>query len=141
MPVIVQKWPRAEFGSPRVVIRIQQDGPSSHILLFTQPPNSPDLNILDLGLNRALSAKQEKKNCTDVEELIRIVEEVYRDYPNNPINKIYITLMTVTKEIVRSNGDNNYKIPHLRKDALARRGVLPKCIEVANEALEYLDLV
>ena len=69
------------------------------------------------------------------------VEIVYRDYPKDRINKIYITLMTVMNEIIRSNGDNNYKIPHLGKDALARRGVLPKCIEVADEALEYLDLV
>ena len=44
-------------------------------------------------------------------------------------------------EIVKSNGDNNYTIPHLGKDALARRGALPKCIKVADQALEYLDLV
>ena len=77
----------------------------------------------------------------EVGELIRMVEEVYRDYPHDRVNKIYLTLMTVMNEIVKSNGDNNYTIPHLGKDALARRGVLPKCIEVADEALEYLDLV
>ena len=72
----------------------------------------------------------------EVGELIRMVEEVYRDYPHDRVNEIYLTLMTVMNEIVKSNGDNNYTIPHL-----ARRGVLPKCIEVADEALEYLDLV
>ena len=77
----------------------------------------------------------------EVGELIRMVEEVYRDYPHNRVNKIYLTLMTVMNKIVRSNGDNNYTIPHLGKDALARRGVLPKCIEVADKALEYLGLV
>ena len=77
----------------------------------------------------------------EVGELIRMVEEVYRDYPHDRVNKIYLTLMTVMNEIVKSNGDNNYTIPHLGKDALARRGALPKCIKVADQALEYLDLV
>ena len=69
VPAIEQLWPRGEWASPQVVIQIQQDGPQSHIkpddekwldglqqkglenklLLFTQPPNSPNLNINDLG--------------------------------------------------------------------------------------------
>ena len=51
----------------------------------------------------------------EVGELIRMVEEVYRDYPHDRVNKIYLTLMTVMNEIVKSNGDNIYTIPHLGK--------------------------
>ena len=63
----------------------------------------------------------------EVGELIRMVEEVYRDYPHDRVNKIYLTLMTVMNEIVKSNGDNNYKIPHLGKDALASRPPYFRC--------------
>jgi len=72
VPAIKEKWPRGEWRSTQTVIRIQQDGPNSHIkpdnkefheslkemglhnkiLLYTQPPNSPDLNINDLGFFR-----------------------------------------------------------------------------------------
>ena len=76
----------------------------------------------------------------EVEELIRGVQNVYWDYPYYKINYIYLTLMSVMNEIIKCNGDNDYVIPHMGKDALARRGELPKCIEVADEALEYLGL-
>jgi hypothetical protein len=65
LPAIKQKWPVEEFGEP---IFIQQDNAKTHIdvndavfreaatadgfdiRLTCQPPNSPDLNALDLGL-------------------------------------------------------------------------------------------
>ena len=70
VPAIMEKWPRGDFANPAKIIRIQQDGPNSHItpddeqwneelrkqgmenkiLLFTQPANSPDLNINNLEL-------------------------------------------------------------------------------------------
>ena len=42
-------------------------------------------------------------------------------------------------EIIENNGDNDFTVPHMGKDALTRRGELPKCIEVVDEALDYLD--
>ena len=31
VPAIEDKWPRAEWADPKVIIRIQQDGPQAHI--------------------------------------------------------------------------------------------------------------
>jgi len=79
LPAIRAKWPREDVGNP---IFIQQDNAPSHlkldhplfcehakrdgfhIRLISQPPNSPDFNILDLGFFRAIQAIQYKKNAT-----------------------------------------------------------------------------
>ena len=76
VPAVEQLCPQGEWASPQVLIRIQQDGLSAHIkpdngkwlegleqkglenkiLLYTQPANSPDLNINNLGFFSALQA-------------------------------------------------------------------------------------
>jgi hypothetical protein len=85
------KWPREDLGKP---IHIQQDNAPTHIKLddpifceaakqngfdirlISQPPNSPDFNILDLGFFRAIQAIQYKKNSKTIEALVPIVQEV-----------------------------------------------------------------
>ena len=44
--------------------------------LICQPPNSPDFNILDLGLFRAIQYIQYKKNAKTVEDLVPAVQQV-----------------------------------------------------------------
>ena len=161
VPAIMERWPRRDLNNNRVVIRIQQDGPQSHIrpddqgfyqglqrlgmqnkvLLYTQPPNSPDLNINDLGLFRALQASYEKLIAKNASEIIDNINRVYAEYETERINKVYLSLMTVMNMIVKRNGDNDFDVPHIGKDALARRGQLPKSIEVADELLEYLGVL
>jgi hypothetical protein len=71
LPAIKQRWPASERGT---TIWIQQDNAKTHIpvddpefvaaaqadgwdiRLTCQPPNSPDLNILDLGFFAALQS-------------------------------------------------------------------------------------
>ena len=79
-------------------IWLQQDGAKSHILddnkefkeavddiglnftVYTQLPNSPDTNILDLGFFRAIQSFN--NDCpTNEEELIKSVEKAYGEYP------------------------------------------------------------
>jgi len=58
LPAIRAKWPREDVGNP---IFIQRDG--FHIRLISQPPNSPDFNILDLGFFRAIQAIQYQEHA------------------------------------------------------------------------------
>ena len=78
---LVEKWPRGQWNDPNFTVWIQQDGAKAHtsgrfmedwycmiegmvhqkilphsckIILDTQPPKSPDLNVNDLGLFAAL---------------------------------------------------------------------------------------
>ena len=75
IPANAAKWPMWEWNNPNFKIRIQQDGAGGHckeddaflmqtlaqleadevitpgkLSFYTQPANSPDLNICDLGL-------------------------------------------------------------------------------------------
>ena len=83
LPAIVEKWP----GSEQIII--QQDGAQSHLKendaeflvaieemdlpidmkLMTQPPNSPNTNVLDLGFFHGLDDFNAKR-CHNKEELI-----------------------------------------------------------------------
>ena len=72
LPAIVEKWP----GNHDCIIEVQQDNAKPHIKdndaewrvaveatgwnirLTQQPPNSLDLNVLDLGLFSAIQSKQ-----------------------------------------------------------------------------------
>ena len=72
IPAILEKWPRSDRMSR--TIYIQQDGVKNHICeddeefnnaltvqeieakLYTQTPNSPDVNLLDLGFFRAIQS-------------------------------------------------------------------------------------
>jgi len=91
LPAIRAKWPREDVGNP---IFIQQDNAPSHlklddpffcehakrdgfdIRLISQPPNSPDFNILDLGFFLAIQAIQYKKNAKTIQDLVPAVQQV-----------------------------------------------------------------
>ena len=93
LPAIKRRWP---MNNGR--IWLQQDGTKSHILeyeeefkevvdkiglnltVYTQSPNSPDTNILDLGFFRAIQAFND--DCTaNEEELIKLVEKALIQFP------------------------------------------------------------
>ena len=158
MPAIVEKWPRRDWNNNRFIIRMQQDGAKSHIhptdeaflaglaalgvenklLLYTQPANSPDTNINDLGFFRALQSMFHRLCPNDEQQIIEYVQETYNEYDYKKINYIWLTLMGCYNEIIRCHGDNNYKVPHLGKERLDRRGELPTVLPVIEEALDLL---
>ena len=143
IPKIHEKWPREDVGK---VIFIQQDNARTHVApsdeqfraaasqngfdirLMCQPPNSPDLNILDLGFFSAIQALQHKSCPKNVEELIHEVNKSFEEYSARRINHIFLTLQLCMQEIMRVRGSNNYKIPHMKKEALEREALLPKQI-------------
>jgi hypothetical protein len=85
------KWPKEDLGKP---IHIQQDNAPTHIKLddpifceaakqngfdirlISQPPNSPDFNILDLGFFSSYSSHSIQENAKTIEALVPIVQEV-----------------------------------------------------------------
>ncbi|KAK8705263.1 hypothetical protein V6N13_048869 [Hibiscus sabdariffa] len=93
LPGIRAKWPSS--SDKRVFI--QQDNAKPHIdihdeqflqaasldgfnfQLFFQPPNSPDLNVLDLGYFRAIQPLQHQESPTTIDELVGAVEKSFND--------------------------------------------------------------
>ena len=74
----------------------------------------------------------------DEQQIIEYVQETYKDYDYKKINYIWLTLMGCYNEIICCHGDNNYKVPHLGKERLDRRGELPTVLPVIEEALDLL---
>ena len=108
------------------------------ILIFTQPSNSPDLNINDLGFFRALQAYFSQFCPKTTEEIVEYVLKAHELYPKERINHIWLSLMTVMNEIIDSNGDNDYKIPHIGKERLEREGRLPVTLAVTDNAFNNI---
>ncbi|MCP4502171.1 MAG: hypothetical protein GY822_19615, partial [Deltaproteobacteria bacterium] len=114
LPAIVDKWP-GNYRQHKILI--QQDNATPHIKstdpewaeavgatgldvdLVQQPANSPDLNVLDLGLFSAIQSHQFKKHPTDLDELIAAVEKsFYEEIPPKTINNTFLTLQVCMEE-------------------------------------------
>jgi hypothetical protein len=158
-PAIIEKWPARDWNKETCIIRVQQDGAKSHldpddqqlqeglqelgiqnkVRLYTQPANSPDVNINDLGFFRALQSLYYRSTPGNAGEIIQCVQAAYNDYDSRKINRIWLSLMGCLNEIIKHNGDNDYKIPHMGKDRLERIGQLPITIPVCDDAVELLN--
>jgi hypothetical protein len=158
---IMDKWPAADFTNPDFVIQVQQDGAGGHckyddayltealeelgltekIKFYTQPPNSPDLNILDLGLFAALQAAYYCNCPSNQVELITImVERTYDEFDYKKINRLFLTLQSIFNCIIEHHGDNFYKIPHMNKAKLERENRPPFGLELTSEAMVESNL-
>ncbi|ETV79737.1 hypothetical protein H257_06975 [Aphanomyces astaci] len=107
------------------------------VLLVCQPPNSPDLNVLDLGFFRAIQTLQEKKRCTTIDGLIDATLTAWNDVEPTTLNANFLTLQTCLVEVIRAGGNKNYKKPHMGKAKLLREGRLPDSIVCPREVVEH----
>ncbi|KAM0860771.1 hypothetical protein ACQ4PT_046328 [Festuca glaucescens] len=146
LPAIRARWPAAERGTP---IFIQQDNAKTHIpvddpefiaaaqadgwdiCLTCQPPNSPDLNILDLGFFAALQSLFHKLSPGSIDDIVLKVQQAFVEYPPERSNRIFLSLQACMCEVLKQLGGNRYKVPHLRKAVLERLGTLPVALQCA----------
>ncbi|CAH9079650.1 unnamed protein product [Cuscuta europaea] len=156
LPAIKAKWPIDASGH----IFIQQDNTKPHIQpndsefmaaattegfnikLACQPPNSPDLNILDLGFFRSVECLQQANRSSTVSELVVAVTKAYDEFSPYTLNKVWLSLQLCMTEILIVKGNNNYKIPHIGHDNLHAQGELPISIgadpTLVREVMELL---
>ena len=91
IPAVKSKWPAAKRKQP---IIIQQDNAKPHcsvddpllvqattenqrkISCRCQPPNSPDLNVLELGYFNSMQSLQHQKVPKTIDNLVSAVEEL-----------------------------------------------------------------
>ena len=151
LPAIKEGWP---MNNGR--IQLQQDGAKSHILednvefkeavdeiglnltVYTQSPNSPDTNILDLGFFRDIPSFND--DCpVNEEELIKSVEKAYGGYPLCKLNHVWLALQSCLNMIIENDGGNDYKILHMGKESMERRGLLPWVLDVTPTANAWLN--
>jgi len=157
LPAIKEKWPAEERGMP---IFIQQNNARTHVAvndpafveaaqadgwdirLTCQPPNSPDLNVLDLGFFAAIQALFYKGTPNNIEKIVEKVDKAFREYPVDRSNRIFLTQQSCMMEIMKQNGGQYYNIPHMKKKHLEMTGNLPisyECpMEIYNQALGFV---
>ncbi|XP_074290123.1 uncharacterized protein LOC141616863 [Silene latifolia] len=160
IPAIKAKWPLNASGK----IWIQQDNAKPHISpkdldflevaksdgfdmeLICQPPNSPDLNILDLGFFRSIQTLQHKKSSKSILELVDVVGRAYDEIDNEKLKFVWVSLHACMNEILRNEGGNSYPIPHVGKKRLDRVQLLENkvkpdmvCLEKALHVLENMN--
>ena len=145
---------RERFPHTNQPIYIQQDNATSHLkpaefatliaghpengnwrfVLYFQPPNSPDLNVLDLGFFRTLQGLQFQEPSENTAVLIARVLLCFQQYQAEKLNRVFITLQSCFNEIITTDGGNHYKIPHMNKAALERLGQMPVSLAVTEDA-------
>lgn len=140
IPAIKAKWPGRKKGH----IWIQQDNAKPHfgandpdvleagksdgwnIQMMNQPPNSPDLNVLDLGFFNAIQSLQASRVATKIDDLVEAVLLSYSQISPTLLERNFITLQSVMNKVLEHDGHNNFKIPHLKKESKNRHGT-PIC--------------
>lgn len=151
LPAIVAKWPREDAGQ---TIWIQQDNAPSHvpahdeqfatavtqtgfdIRIMKQPPNSPDMNALDLGFFASLQSLVDDTNPRNIDELIEQVHKEHRKYNSTVLNRVFLTLQGCFIEVMKDGGGNRYKVPHMGKGRLEALGILPKTLSCERQLYE-----
>ena len=127
---IYKKWPCSAFHHP---IYIQQDNAKPHLIisdtkfvdaahacgfsicLRCQPPNSLDLNVLDLGFFNAIQSLQYHSSPKLVDDLIVSVKNAFDNLEMEKLDHVSLVLQRCITETLCNNGGNNYKIPHVGK--------------------------
>ena len=77
-------------------------------------------HINDLGFFHALQSAYEAFSPRNAEEIIHYVQRAYQEYLRKKINRIWLSLIMVMNEIIDCHGQNDYVLPHMNKDRLAR---------------------
>ena len=103
--------------------------------LYTQAANSPEINLLDLGVFRVIQSFNDAV-WKNEEELIQAVSTAYESYPWNKINCTWLTLQCCFNQIIKNNRDNDYNIDHMSKEMLECIGQLLDVIDVVEDAAQ-----
>ncbi|GMF25502.1 unnamed protein product [Phytophthora lilii] len=148
LPAVRDLWPSAGNGWR---LRVQQDNAPAHISpshaefeaaagqqglsveLCCQPPNSPDLNCLDLDLFNAIQARQRLRMPRNIDQLIEAVSDSYWELPPAIINAAFLSLQGSMDSCIRDGGGNAFKLPHMAKGKLEREGRLPTSVQCSPE--------
>ncbi|ETV85062.1 hypothetical protein H257_02939 [Aphanomyces astaci] len=89
-----------------------------------QPSNSPDLNVLDLGFFASIQSLQYKKMSRTVDDVVRNTMEVFDELTYDKLESVFLTFQTVMRLVLEHSGDSHFALPHLKKAALRRAGLL-----------------
>ncbi|KAF0735417.1 hypothetical protein Ae201684_008107 [Aphanomyces euteiches] len=152
IPAIKEKFPSA---NKRVVL--QHDNATPHaslkdcvlqtvstdgwtFVIRKQPPNSPDLNVLDLGFFASIQALQRKVVSRSVDDVIHATLLAFEMLSMEKLADVFLTLQAVMRLVLEHHGDNHFKLPHLKKEAMRRAGTLMANVTCPVSLIDQADL-
>ena len=119
------------------VNKLEEDalGKDLNIKIRTQPPQSPDTNILDLGLFASMKkrGKHLKSRANTLQQLINNVNTVYNEYDHQTLHKIWCSYFNCLNEILKRDGDTNYKPPRDNNKKYRKNNPFFIDLQVKNE--------
>ncbi|XP_021733993.1 uncharacterized protein LOC110700709 [Chenopodium quinoa] len=159
LPSLYEKWP-AQLPKN---VTIQWDNARPHqvpnnpefqeacqaygfnIQFVYQPAQSPDLNVLDLGLFRVIQSIQYQSFPKNLDELIAKVDEAWNSFDLTVNKYTWITLQSCMLKILEKMGGNNFVPPHMKKRHLDSLSLLPDLLELdrdlLNSVVNYLNTI
>ena len=102
------------------VAALQEMGLENRVVLCSQPANSPDTNILDLGFFNSLQSRHWLENPSTAVEIIEMVRKTFTEHPPALINRIWLSCQQCLNEIIDNNGSNDHRLGHMGKKKLER---------------------
>ncbi|GAA0166471.1 hypothetical protein LIER_40194 [Lithospermum erythrorhizon] len=125
-PILDNARPHTKMEDPEFLEAAKKD--SFDIRLCFQPPNSPDINVLDLGFFASIQALQHKEPPNSIDQLVAAVQNSFDKYEPEFLNDVFLSLQQTMVEVLKVLGKNNYKSPHMSKGKLKRIDQLPICL-------------
>jgi hypothetical protein len=85
----------------------------------------------------------DRTTSRNMDELFANVINEYENYNHVLLNRVFLTLQGCMIEVMKDNGGNRYKIPHMNKERLETAGMLSKSLscerEIVQKAIELLN--
>jgi hypothetical protein len=101
------------------------------------------MNCLDLGFFASLQSLTDRMTSRNLDELIQNVCMEYENYNPIILNRVFLTLQGCMMKVMKDNGGNRYKIPHMSKERLEALDMLPRVLscdsQLVERALELLS--
>ena len=69
--------------------------------LVTQPAQSPDLNVNDLGFFASLKSRVWGMNASSIDELVETIFQQYEEYDSVTLERVWQSLFKVYRHCVR----------------------------------------
>ena len=76
----------------------------------------------------------------NIDDMKSKVGQAFTDYEPRKLEKGWVTLASVLDEVLKCDGDNDFKIPHMGKDKILREtGSLPLRLPASEEAMRMIE--
>jgi len=105
-----------DIHDPAFVKATQYDNFNIH--MTNQPPNSLDMNVVDLDFFHAIQSMQHQEAVVTINEVIEIVQHAFKIMSHELTNKVFLSLQACMIECLRVDGNNGYELPHINKNHL-----------------------